>query len=245
MTHVRDRIVRFAGLLLVLMTCLTAFTCNKKTARVLVDSTQADCGEHKIFLSSFYNSVEDKSQIAIDPIGGYLFLYWVDEDGNCCHGDPGVSGQPGPFVVSAFLPEAYSAAVNNRILGAEQLQAFQEIPFSVDNYSASGIHFVQFDNTVWRSREDGQALQNKMLHYFSTPGIVSLDLEFCFFPVYANGEHRCTNHSGMLLPNLVGGPNQHPSICRTRALPTSISMSWEERLNYCVLSLPHGLEIYE
>jgi len=43
MTHVRDRTVRFAGLLLVLMTCLTVFTCNKKTARVLVDSIQADC----------------------------------------------------------------------------------------------------------------------------------------------------------------------------------------------------------
>jgi hypothetical protein len=227
------------------MACLATFTCNKKTVRVLIDSIQANCGEHKVFLSSFYNGVEDKSQIAIDPIGGSLFIYWLDEDGNCCHGDPGVSGQPGPFMVSAFLQEAYSAAGNNRILTSEELQAFQKIPFSVDNYSASGMHFVQFDNTMWRRRDDGLAFQEGGNHFFSTPGIVSLDLEFCFFPVYANGEDRCTNYSGLLLPNFVSGPNQHPNICKTRALPTSISMSSDERLNYCVLSLPHGLEINE
>lgn len=238
---------RMALFLLVFLLFSLSVSCKRQDQKTLIDVLLAACGDYTIFLSSWYANVEDQSQIQIDPIGGYIFLYWTDEDGNACHGEPGVTGQPGPFVIPAYHQVAQSAGIGNDIVTNDQMEDLQVIPFNITGYPAKGMHFVQFDNVLWRMRQDGHAFRDGVSHHFSIPGIVSLDYEFCLAPVYAFGITECASTLMMPLPNipLPDEPAQHPSMCRNRLMPTSLSMSAEERLNYCVLRLPHGFEITE
>ena len=79
-------------------------------------------------------SPEDRTIPEIDPIGGYLFLYWIDDQGNACHGQPGVSGQPGAIYVDAFQQQAYDLANQKGIITTSQLVEFQKIPYRIDSY---------------------------------------------------------------------------------------------------------------
>ena len=52
-------------------------------------------GCSNVSLRQFYARVDPTAQIAIDPIGGFMLLYWVDAGGTACRGAPGQSG-PAP-----------------------------------------------------------------------------------------------------------------------------------------------------
>lgn len=239
-----SKAAKVSRLVFLAVVLLTATGCGRETVQTLVDVMLATCGENTAFLSRWWDDMPGTSNIEIDPIGGYLFLYWVDQDGNACHGVPGVSGQPGPIVIRAFHGAAYSSASQNAIISIDEMEEFQQIPIQPEDYAVAGLHFVQFDNVMWRSREDGIALRDRAAHRFSYPRIASLDHGFCMFPEYAYNQPDCGRHDAFLLPSLPGdGPAQHPTKCKARAMPSEISLSYEELLDYCVVSLPHGLEV--
>ncbi|MBC8403433.1 MAG: hypothetical protein H8E14_18260 [Candidatus Marinimicrobia bacterium] len=228
-------------LLSAFLTVILSISCNKVAQKTVLESLLAACGDYHVFLSAWWNRVEGQTP-SNDPMGGYIFLYWVDEDGNACHGDPGVSGQPGPYVINAFHQEAYSTAENNNIITQEQLEDYQEIPFNIVDYPAGGFHFVQYANTIWRFRDDGDTYMVKSNLVFSVPDVVSLDYEFCLAPVFAYGSSECASTMVLAIPRDPSS-SQHPDLCQERSMPVAISMSNAELLDNCVLILPHGLEI--
>lgn len=241
------RIQRSKGILLLVLVSLAISVsgCDGENQKDLIRALIASCGDRTVFLNSWWSNVDNQSLIEVDPMGGYIFLYWIDEDGNACHGEPGVSGQPGPFVVSVFDEGAFSAGREGAEISVTQLKRFQFIPFNLGSYTSGGMHFAQFSNTIWRERESGSAWENRSNLNFAIPEIVSLDLEFCLVPINASGQPECG--PTMLLPlpsiHLSDEPDQHPDMCSTRVMPDTISLATSERLDYCVLGLPHGFEI--
>src|SRR5215208_1432749 len=83
-----------------------------------------------VSLTHFYDRVPAATTIAIDPIGGYLLLYWIDEQGVACHGSPGTSGQPGPAALSVARPAAIQDALANAAISASRLAEYQVISYN-------------------------------------------------------------------------------------------------------------------
>ena len=50
----------------------------------LQEALFAACGEYTAFLNPWWQDVDDPSQFEFDPLGGFLFVYWIDEDCNVC-----------------------------------------------------------------------------------------------------------------------------------------------------------------
>lgn len=224
---------------------VTTVGCNRDTVRVLTDAILAT-SDSTVFLSAFWSRVEERTPIAIDPIGGGIFLYWIGEEGNACHGTAGVSGQPGPyFVADAFDAQAFTAAQNYEYVTDAQLEQFQQITLRPGewDYEPSGLYLAQYTNVMWRNRDDGTAFMDRMNHRFSIPRVVSLDapISFSLMPVHAYGREECDQAQLLILPNLAPATGQHPDKCLVKAVPTTVSMTVEERLDYCAVSLPHGL----
>jgi hypothetical protein len=235
-TRRQDYVCARPALFGLIICCCLVSSC--RTAAVLTDAALYSCGTSTVYLNSWWASVPDQSGLEFDPVGGYQFTYWVDEAGNACHGDPGRNGQVGPAVIKAFKAPAYQAATSGSAVTAAQLKAFQEIPVAFQNYSASGIHFVQFLNKFKRARADGKA--DKYDDTFSVPIIVDVGSKACIAPV------AFRVNSLAVLP---GSPNpasgQDPTHCRVRAFPIDSTMPQENRKKYHVLDLPHGKEIFE
>jgi hypothetical protein len=208
--------------------------------------------ENTISLGGFWFNIEgggvssaNKTIPEIDPIGGYLFLYWVDNQGNVCHGQPGVSGQPGAIYVNAFQQQAYDLSTNSANITPAQLVDLQKIPYRFDSYvsgtQASGLHFVQYGNVMWRSRADGTASRYKGTVFFSVPLIISVDTTHTLFPYYPDKQNIC-NSETLPLPSFpTTGPAQDPNKCATRAFPSVDSMSYQDSLSYCLVKLPQGM----
>lgn len=202
------------------------------------------CPVNKVNLSSFYSDAGGQD-IAIDPLGGYIFIYWIDQNGNVCHGEPGVSGQPGPVVISAFSQDAYDAAMSNSVITEEQMRQYQDFIYANANYHFPGNHFVQFDNVIWRSRSDGKVFMDRGSHFFSKPVIVNPENTVCLNPVYSVNDQACGRYSGIMVPHPVQNGGQHPTIGLSKSQPSAASMSDNDLMKYCLLKLPHGLEINE
>jgi hypothetical protein len=207
-------------------------------------SCDNQCPLNKVTLTNFWHETTNQT-IGMDPIGGYIFLYWVDNNGNACHGEPGVSGQPGPVVIKAFSQQAYDAAQSNSFISEEQMKQFQEFIYANEKYHVPGYHFAQFDNIIWRNRADGKVFMDRGFHSFSKLLIVDAENTVCLTPVYAAADENCAKYNGILLPNIFNGNQQHPSIGLLKSFPMNNSLSENELMNYCVLKLQHGLEISE
>jgi hypothetical protein len=206
-----------------------------------VSAVMASCGEHTLFLQSWYLIREPEAENIIDPIGGYIYLYWIDEGGNVCHGEPGVSGQPGPVQLLGWTEEAYTAAKEFVVVSANQLNDLQTIPFDLGSYSAGGLHFAQFSNWYWRARESGQTFSDPGSFLHSIPEVVSLDGEFCLLPILAQNYPDCMRGVGLQAPDpedvldvLSEGPSQDPAICQTRVMPNDGALPVSERVKYCL-----------
>jgi hypothetical protein len=127
-----------------------------------------------VSIAQFYDRVPAATPIAIDPIGGYLLLYWIDEQGAACHGSPGASGQPGPAALSVAKPAAIQDSVASATIPASLLADYQLISYNLGDYSktnASGLHYVEFDNLLWRDRASGQGFRASGSHYYSEPQV--------------------------------------------------------------------------
>lgn len=212
---------------------LCTFLSGCKTVEVLKDAALYSCGTSTVYLSGWWSNVSDKPSIEVDPMGGYRFVYWVDDGGNVCHGNPGVNGQPGPAVITTYKPQAYSAAVSGAVITTEQLNAFQEIPAPYDNYSGSGLHFVQFYNTLWRNRADGKTYQLRADGMNSIPNVIEVGGKSCIAPVALR-----TAMMAYLPSPLASAAGQSPDKCRVRAMPAAGTMSEAERKAYDVTKLP-------
>lgn len=233
---------RDSHFIVLLIFCL--FTSGCQTISVLTEAGLYGCGTSTVYLSRWWASVPDKSVISYDPMGGYQFAYWVDDAGNACHGDPGRNGRVGPAVIYAYKPKANELATNQSSITEEQLKAFQEIPVSFDNYTGSGLHFVQFYNTFGRSRADGKAFGQKSDGVLSIPTVTEIGSKACIAPV----AFRSTNMLLAPSPNPVTSQDsqdpQDPKRCKVRAMPSDAPMSEEDRKKYDVFNLTHGTEIF-
>jgi hypothetical protein len=208
--------------------------------------------ENVISLDSFWFNVEgggvsqaDKITPDYDPIGGYLFLYWLDDNGNVCSGQPGVSGQPGAVYIAAFKQQAWALANTDTSIPTSQMVDFQKIPYRVSSYitstQASGVHFVQFGNRLIRTRADGKVHRfSSDALGFSVPLIISIDTTNTLFPIHPDKQVNCSQGYSVPLPNLGRPAGQHANMCGTRALPVSSSMDYQESVKYCMINLPHG-----
>jgi hypothetical protein len=209
--------------------------------------------ENTISLGGFWfnlegNGISPADRIAQerDPIGGSLFLYWIDDNGNVCHGQPGVSGQPGPVYVRTFQQQAYDLFIQNANITTTQLVDLQKIPYRVDSYvsktQASGYHIVQYGNVMWRNRSDGSATNLRDIIYFSVPLILSVGTTHTLFPYYPDQQNICNSGGPLKLPSLSPPElGQDPNMCATRAFPKADSMNYQDSLGYCLTKLPQGM----
>src|SRR6202171_2042966 len=95
---------------------------------VLAVALVAATGCSNVSLKQYYARVPPTAPIDIDPIGGYMLLYWVDSDGTACHGAPGLSGQPGPAAITVAKPAAVQDAIGGGSIPAAPLGAHPIIP---------------------------------------------------------------------------------------------------------------------
>src|SRR5215213_3035643 len=241
---------RALKLLLILVFSLLIGGCNSSQSPEFGTGLVFPGTENVISLGGFWFNIEgngvsqtDRITPAFDPIGGYSFLYWLDEGRNVCHGQPGVSGQPGAAYVKAFQQQAYDFAIQGNTITTSQMLDFQKIPYRVDHYvaniQASGPHFIQYGNVLARSRNDGTVFKYVDNIYFSVPLIISVDTTNTLFPYFPDKQVVCSKNLGPPLPH-IDGPGQDPNMCGSRVLPVAVSMNYQESLNYCLINLPQG-----
>jgi len=232
--------------------CLLAFGCNTMSRGLVVPG-----GDNVVVIQNFWfnwrdggGSSGDQDPSINDPIGGQLFLYWIDEAGNVCHGQPGVSGQPGPTVFPAYHEDAILLARENSVITTDQMRSFQTIPYDIDGYitryHASTLHFVQYGNGIWRSRDDGSTFVDASTIIFSVPLVISVETTNAIYPYHPGDRSDCSLHDRLPAPSPVvpplgtpTEPGQDPEMCRRLAMPTSSSMSYSESMNYCLANLLH------
>jgi len=198
-----------------------------------------------VSLTHFYDRVPAAPPIAIDPIGGYLLLYWIDEQGVACHGSPGISGQPGPAALSVARPAAIQDAVAGAAIPASRLADYQLISYNLGDYSktnAFGPHFFQFDNLLWRQRSNGQGFRDSASHHYSEPQVMDIgNRPQTLYPAYAWGNADCEESEFFAIGDpLQEQPWQHPTQCRRKALPSSSAVPEGGLFAYCLKRLPEG-----
>ena len=198
-----------------------------------------------VSLQQYYARVGPSVPIDVDPIGGYMLLYWIDADGTACHGSPGFSGQPGPAALTVARPAAIQDAIGGALVSSAQLKDDQLIPYTVSDYlksNAAGYHFFQFDNLLWRLRSSGQAFRDSADHHYSVPQVIDVDHRpATISPVYAWGNADCDVSQFLVVGDgLLGEQGQHPTKCRVKAAPSSIGAGEEGLLSYCLKRLSEG-----
>jgi hypothetical protein len=217
---------------------LCAATAGCESAAILADAAFAGCGTSTAYLSGWYANLPAQSQIDADPFGGYVFAYWIDDLGNACSGDPGRNGEVGPAVIPAQTPAARAAIAANAPITPDQLSAFQEIPVPYANYSATGLHFVQFYSTAHRLRSDGSIWTTQSDGIFGATAVTDIGQGSCLRPVAFK-----VNQTLFLPPNPTSGA-QDPARCRIKAMPATAAMSQQELQAFHVVDLPHGLAVH-
>lgn len=211
----------------------------------LGEAILASCESSTLYLSSWWSG--SAVEPLFDPVGGYVFVYWVDAEGTACHGEPGVSGQPGPVVFTAESDEALAATRNASVLTEADLARMQEVGFTSEWYRAPGPHFLQVAVRHVRVRGSGKAANLEDL-IFSSSTVTDLeDGAFCAAPVAAVTGSRfdCVTSMGAIgIPDVFPSQGQDPNHCQVRAAPTSAQVSATERTT-CIADLPSGMKVTE
>ena len=74
-------------------------------------------------LTQWFREIPAGEEISIDPIGGVIYLYWLDENGKICHGTPGSGAGEGPIIL---YPEGWSGLFSTEdsgeVVSDEQLK---------------------------------------------------------------------------------------------------------------------------
>ena len=198
-----------------------------------------------VSLKQFYARADPTAQIDVDPIGGFMLLYWVDTEGIACHGAPGLSGQPGPAAITVAKSAALQDAIGGASITPAQLADYQIIPYTVSDYRKSGAaggHFFQFDNIVWRLRSNGQAFRDTADHHYSVPQVIDVDnAPATLTPMYAWRRPDCDLNQFLVTgEGVLAESGQHPTQCRNKVAPASSTLTEAVLLSYCVKKLPQG-----
>lgn len=198
-----------------------------------------------VSLKQFYARADATAQIDIDPIGGFLLLYWVDSAGVVCHGAPGLTGQPGPAAITVAQTAALQDALDGAVITTTRLADYQTIPYTVGDYrktGAGGDHFFQFDNLVWRLRTNGQGFRDTADHHYSVPQVIDVDTAPTMLtPLYAWRRADCDVSQFLMTPaDVLQASGQHPTHCRAKAAPASGALTEATLFSYCVKKLPEG-----
>jgi hypothetical protein len=198
-----------------------------------------------VSFQQYYARVGPTVPIDVDPIGGYMLLYWIDADGTACHGLPGFSGQPAPAALTVARPAAIQDATGGASVTPAQLKDYQLIPYTVSDYlksNAAGYHFFQFDNLLWRLRGSAQAFRDSADHHYSVPQVLDVDHRpNTVSPVYAWGNTACDVSQFLVVGDgLLDEQGQHPTKCRVKAAPLSVTAAEEVLRSYFLKRLPEG-----
>ena len=198
-----------------------------------------------VSLKQFYARADATAPIDIDPIGGFMLLYWVDSAGVVCHGAPGLSGQPGPAAITVAQTAALQDALDGAFITPARLADYQTIPYTVGDYrktGAGGDHFFQFDNLVWRLRSNGQGFRDTGDHHYSVPQVIDVDkAPTTLTPMYAWHRSDCDVSQFLMIPgDVLQESGQHPTQCRTKAAPSTGALTEATLFAYCVKKLPEG-----
>jgi hypothetical protein len=101
-------------------------------------------------------------EITIDPVGGILLVYWLDEDGRICHGEPGISGQPGAVsIVDSDAIEILTGMYSKgKTMGKWELDLYQKNShYDFSGYDGTGSHLMHFEPRLWRIRSDEKIIK--------------------------------------------------------------------------------------
>ncbi len=117
-----------------------------------------------IDITRWFEELPPGLKITIDPAGGILKVYWLDEDGNICHGEPGISGQPGTVTISdpdasEILNDMYDKGQTMSKLVLDLYQKTRHYDFS--GYDGTGSHLMHFEPFMWRIRSDEKLSKGK------------------------------------------------------------------------------------
>lgn len=187
-----------------------------------------------ISLLDFFQNPPQGQTFDFDPLTGPVRLYWLDDDGNICSGDPGESGQPGSV---EFSPSNWADAMGRRdeSISAEELASYQRFNISINDFTGTGTHFLQFVTNLFRSRDNGNVFQSPSGLILSLPQDISLQNRTAnpasFRPQYIFSErHPCfaQDNENLMLPSasltLEGQPAQHSSKCQRRQNVTATAL---------------------
>ncbi len=219
--------------LYVLALALMSAACKKK----------AECVKDHVAMGNWFND-ETKKSAGKDALGGYIFLYWIDDKGHACHGEPGKDAAPGPIILRASGDSTFFAARTNDMIDDATLSRWQEIDIDRNNYRSTGLHFVQFDNVTWRTTRDRVVSKNKAEQFFSATQVADLSRPFCFSPVFKDipgsyyGGFLVAPSDSLIAANKDCG-------CKVKKSPMSADMATEELEKISLVNLTHGLDASE
>ena len=95
---------------------------------------------------------------------------------------------------------------------------------------------------LWRQRGNGQAFRDSADHYYSVPQVIDVDHRpTTLTPIYAWARPDCDRSQFLVAGDgQLEEPTQHPTLCRSKAQPSSATLAEEVLLSYCVKRLPQG-----
>lgn len=113
--------------------------------------------------STWWEVLDPPLSIGVDPVWTIVHLFWLDEQGTICKGNPGVNGQPGWVDINYPAWEeldSHREADGNVYLDEEELLYFQTRRYPIpQNYGGLGEHLLLFRALEFRIRSNGLVAQ--------------------------------------------------------------------------------------
>lgn len=192
-------------------------------------------------LSNWWQDVPAGRDVTIDPIAGGLYLYWLDENGTICHGNPGISGQPGALVLVNYskIGQLRDTMRSGESITIHELRWLQNESYSLTGYDGNGAHLIQYGNQIWRDRSAGQIFEDYTAIQSSFPIELFLGEDYIspgsvkpIAMLKMNG-YNCgyTEYGYLPIPDQSipsegeGSPVQHPTKCLNRQVISASALA--------------------
>lgn len=177
-----------------------------------------------INLKDWWKDVATSVEIGVDPLGGAIYLFWLDDEGNICHGDPGTTGQPGlVLIMPSNFGELRTLRRSDATITIEELARLRNDTYDIGLYTGQGMHFVIYRNQIWRERSVGMVFEDFANIQSSYP--IDVNLSDYITPNYLlpnamlrlnNYNCSLTEYGTLAVPDSgIGGAvsGQHPTKC--------------------------------
>lgn len=184
-----------------------------------------------LFTMNVANYFQNNPDSTLDIVSGAANIYWLDTDGNICHGKPGVSGQPGA-VQKLGSTWVEARGLKGSVISGDKLAKLQNFNIDFFDSAITGTYIVQFLSPLYRDRAGGEVILAASPS-FSMPMDMSVSNELTtspssFKPSALLSGHPCfTKDRNSLpvpspdLPLLDGGESQHATKCRAKSALTA------------------------